>query len=557
MSRKLLVRGKAKLEKKLPLNLQLESRRKQGSHLERYANNPVGFAKDILGIELTPDQELILNTLRDSSEVNVQSSHGQGKTLVGAISVLYWVFAVQGLAVTTAPTGRQTKELLWGEIRKLYGANKNKLGGICQQLALKLNESARALGFSSQDTNENSAQGFHGTILIAEDEACGISKAIDDGLSSCLTGEDNKILRIGNPVTSGTPFELHCKRKNIKLPAWRHPNISWAYQPGSDGIHRLKPEVQTAICNLDGTLKPQKEWGKWANQKIIPGAVSIRWIESIRSKYQENSAYWISRVEANFPMDSVDGFIPLSWLHEARRRFDENEDYWEYQASQYPWRVGIDVADGGGDNHCIAIWKGPVLFSVELIVPLNDRQDTLRLAKIASDKFRNLGGDIMAAVDNTGVGAGTLAKLLELGWSPLGCKFGEGASERGEFTNRKAELYWQFREKLRLGEYAIAPLSNEDYVFDDLSATRYVTDTRDKIACEPKSKTIARLKRSPDSEAVIIALENGLNYRAQPIMSQTPYYSSDYEALEALEKRKNDPWRDAPSLQDLFREFRT
>jgi hypothetical protein len=212
MSRKLLARGKAKFERELPLNRQLDQRKSQGFKLDKYAHNPVGFAKDILGIELTSDQELILNALRDSSEVNVQSSHGQGKTLTGAICVLFHVFVIQGLAVTTAPTGRQTKELLWGEIRKLHGANKDKLGGICQQLALKLNESARALGFSSQDTNENSAQGFHGTLLIVEDEACGISKAIDDGLSSCLTGEDNKILRIGNPVTPGTPFELHCKK---------------------------------------------------------------------------------------------------------------------------------------------------------------------------------------------------------------------------------------------------------------------------------------------------------------------------------------------------------
>ena len=170
---------------------------------------------------------------------------------------------------------------------------------------------------------------------------------------------------------------------------------------------------------MDGTLKPQKQWGQWANQKIIPGAVSVRWIESIRSKYQENSAYWTSRVEANFPMDCVDGFIPLSWLKEARRRFDENQDYWDHQASLYPWRVGIDVADGGGDNHCFAIWKGPVLYQVEIIAPLNDRQDTLRLAEIAAKKFKVLGGDIMAAVDNTGVGAGTLAKLLELGWQAL------------------------------------------------------------------------------------------------------------------------------------------
>jgi hypothetical protein len=441
----------------------------------------------------------------------------------------------------------------------LHGANKDKLGGICQTLSLKLSESARAIGFSSEDTNENSTQGFHAQfLLIAIDESCGISRAIDEGLSSCLTGESNRILRIGNPVTPNTPFEEHCKRKSIKLPAWQHPNVSWAYQLSSDGIHRLKPEIQAEICNLDGSIKPQKQWGKWSNQKIIPGAVSIRWIEMIRARYQEKSSFWTSRIEAMFPTDNTDGLVPLSWLHEARKRFDSNPEYWDYQASLYPWRVGIDVADGGGDNHCLAIWKGPVLYSVELITPLNDRQDTLRLAEIAAKKFKVLGGDIMAAVDNTGVGAGTLAKLLELGWQAVGCKFGEGAEERGEFTNRKAELYWQFREKLRLGEYAIAPLSNEDYVFQDLAATRYLTDTRDKIGCELKSKTVQRLKRSPDSEAVVIALENGMGLMVQPSCDPTPRYQyrDENEVFREWERRKENPFWDAPSLRDLNREFR-
>jgi len=67
--------------------------------------------------------------------------------------------------------------------------------------------------------------------------------------------------------------------------------------------------------------------------------------------------------------------------------------------------------------------------------------------------------------------------------------------------------YWSFREALGAGWVAIAPLGEkEDYIFDDLTATRYDTNTKEQIKCEPKQKTKARLKRSPDSEAAIIAL---------------------------------------------------
>ncbi|NMG19097.1 hypothetical protein [Brasilonema bromeliae] len=54
----------------------------------------------------------------------------------------------------------------------------------------------------------------------------------------------------------------------------------------------------------------------------------------------------------------------------------------------------------------------------------------------------------------------------------------------------------------------------EDYIFQDLCATRYSINTKDQICCEAKEKTKARLKRSPDAEAVVIALENSMQLSA-------------------------------------------
>ncbi len=61
------------------------SRQRSDSVLVAYAAKPVEFAADILGVRLTADQELILNKLMDSPELNVQSSHGQGKTLLAGL----------------------------------------------------------------------------------------------------------------------------------------------------------------------------------------------------------------------------------------------------------------------------------------------------------------------------------------------------------------------------------------------------------------------------------------------------------------------------------------
>jgi hypothetical protein len=57
-------------------------------------------------------------------------------------------------------------------------------------------------------------------------------------------------------------------------------------------------------------------------------------------------------------------------------------------------------------------------------------------------------------------------------------------------------------------------LGEEDYIFQDCTATRYSINTKDQICCEAKEKTKARLKRSPDAEVVVIALENSMQLSA-------------------------------------------
>jgi hypothetical protein len=59
----------------------------------------------------------------------------------------------------------------------------------------------------------------------------------------------------------------------------------------------------------------------------IPGAVSVTWIEDVRIKKGENSPFWLSRVEAQFPTDDTDGIIPKSCLLQARDRYDANPQY--------------------------------------------------------------------------------------------------------------------------------------------------------------------------------------------------------------------------------------
>jgi hypothetical protein len=483
------------------------------AYYKQYLGDPVSFIEHELGDVLTTEQKQICESLIHNRETNVQASHGCGKTHLSSRLALYWVLVVGGLCITTAPTKRQVVELLWGEIRKAHG--KLKLPGELGQTFLRITETARAYGFTASDTNSNAFQGIHHDyLLVMEDEACGISSDIDEGAESCATGENNRFLRVGNPIEVGGAFEKACKSSHIRIPVWNHPNVAWAYELNPDGMHRLQPAVAAAI-GLDpekGTVLPQSRWPDWCPSDAIPGAVSIAWIEKVRAKYGEGSAYWQSRVEGFFPEDAAQSIIPRSYFLAARARYDEDPAYWDRQAAKHPCRFGLDVGDGG-DSHALARWRGMVLYGVKEYPTKGDRMDVGRAEAIARNALEAYGGTVI--VDRNGCGSGALSGLLEDGLSAVGVHWGEAAQEPALYLNSKAEDWWLLRESFRLGEIAIAPLGDdEEMLMEDLSGVNYEQQSNGKIRIEDKAKTKKRLKRSPNTgDAVVIGFR-------QPVIDQ-------------------------------------
>lgn len=225
-----------------------------------YCDNPLEFFTGVLGTTLTKDQQRIITQVRKNRLTCVPSAHAMGKTFVAAGLVLWWVYACEGLAITTAPTERQVNNLLWSELRRAW--DKGGFPGQRGQTFLRYSESARAFGFTaSQQYGADAFQGIHSNsgVLVICDEANGILPEILTGAEACTTGEGDKLLLIGNPTSRGTPFEKKCKAGNpIRIPVWNHPNIDWAY--GSD--RKLKPEVADQILDSSGNVQAVAEWPK-------------------------------------------------------------------------------------------------------------------------------------------------------------------------------------------------------------------------------------------------------------------------------------------------------
>ncbi|NER98614.1 MAG: hypothetical protein F6J86_33125 [Symploca sp. SIO1B1] len=493
-----------------------------------YSSKPVEFAHCVLGIPyLTPDTIAILESVRDNKVTNVQASHGVGKSFIsGAVLTIWWVFAVKGLCITTAPTERQVKQILWSEARKSFRRNKHKLGGRAGELFINLNEDARAFGFTSRSTDSNGFQGIHGDkLLLIVDEASGISPQVDEGADSCLVGSNNRMLRIGNPLADGTPFAAACKRSHIQIPAWTHPNVAWAYQKESDGIHRIKPELREHLFDENGKVLDRQSWGKPALSSMlqyleemgaieISGAISVEWIENARIKYGEGSPFWESRVEARFPLDSGQSIIPRRYFLMGRVKFDQlSATEWREKLKRHTPRYGLDVGDGG-DAHAISRWQGSVLWFVRSQPTLGDELDTGRAAgMVIADIFQH--GNGYVGVDNVGVGAGALDIIKREHVYARGIRWGKPATDKERFANLKAEQFWEVREALEKRELAIAPLGDyEEELMEDWANTFYEETAKGQIKIEDKAKTKQRLGRSPNCGDAAI-----YGYHASPPIS--------------------------------------
>lgn len=469
-------------------------------NFEAYRDDPIGFFTEVLGYHPTAPQKRIVSHLLQNRETNVQAAHGVGKTSLCAAITAFWIFVRHGLVITTAPTHRQVEKLLWGEVRQLYQPLREILGGAMPDVApeLKLTATAQGYGFTARHNNSNAFQGVHSRhgLLVIEDEACGISQEIDDGATSCVAGSADKILRVGNPIVSGTPFHDNCKRSAIVIPVWEHPNVRDYYQLCGK-TYQLKPEY----------LNP----ASWPTPSAypVPGAVSIDWIESTRKRKGENSPYWISRVEGRFPDSNAAALVPAAWFDMAVARHDEKN----VKPSAMRW--GVDVGDRH-DAHAIAAFSGYELVYLEEIAVVGDGMDSDRLVRHLMEVA---GKNETIAIDATGVGAGVVSQMRTAGYTVRDVFFGGRADDNTAYQNWVAEAGWKFREAMQPpnGSIIIAPdCEYLDALAQEFDRTYYKENSNSKTGLEPKDETKKRLGRSPNlRDAVLLAFDAPI---AQPLM---------------------------------------
>lgn len=181
----------------------------------------------------------------------------------------------------------------------------------------------------------------------------------------------------------------------------------------------------------------------------------------------------------------------------------------EYIASSYevdhePGRqmMGIDVARFGDDSTVFSYFEGNELKEFEAFSNLSiDQTASYAQARISE---RGIGAD-MVGVDVVGLGAGVADILRASGFNVLDIVSG-GAPIMisGEedtlytFKNLRSQMWWTFREALRLGKVRIGEKARDQRLIDDLLSVKYKMSADKVIQVESKDDIKKRLGRSTD-----------------------------------------------------------
>ena len=88
------------------------------------------FAGEVLGVRLWSKQREVLEALARERRVAVKSGNGLGKDFTAAVAVLWYLYRHNpGIVLSTAPTFRQVRHVLWRQIRRLHRGASDLLGG--------------------------------------------------------------------------------------------------------------------------------------------------------------------------------------------------------------------------------------------------------------------------------------------------------------------------------------------------------------------------------------------------------------------------------------------
>ncbi|MBU0792129.1 MAG: hypothetical protein KKC55_16910, partial [Gammaproteobacteria bacterium] len=415
--------------------------RHYGGHFHHLANDPVGYIQTVLGEFLWSKQREIAEAVRDHRKVAVHACHSTGKSwLAGRIVPWFVTTAAQGdtAVVTTAPTMRQVKNILWKEIRR--AVSKGELPGDLNLTEWKINDELVAFGQKPADWDPSAFQGIHELrVLVILDECCGIPESIIDAAVSLASNEDSRVLAIGNPDDPTSFFARMCRPGS----GWHVIHVGWGDTPNHPDSTEEVPDRL---------------------RKLL---ISQVWVEERAREWGVDSPKYIARVLGLFPEDAADSVVPLSLLMKCAQPR-------EYPPGDLlPIELGVDVG-AGGDFTSIRERRGRRVGRVWR----DHSRDLMTVTGLVVRAIRETGASAVK-VDEIGIGAGVRDRLEELrieGVHPaqvIGVNVGSAPLDPTRFPRLRDQIWFDLGRGLSqdmVWDFSVLDEDERDTLFAQLIA---------------------------------------------------------------------------------------
>ena len=415
-------------------------------------------------MELWSKQKEVLRAVERRRRVAVKSGNGLGKDFTAAVAVLWYVHAHDpAIVLSTAPTFRQVRHVLWRQIHRLYRNASDTLGGRMLDTRWEVAEDRYAMGLSASDADQ--FQGFHcENMFVVVDEAEGVAEPIYEAVEAVMTSAHPTLLLIGNPTTTSGGFHraFHRERgiyETITMSALESPNVT-------------------------------------AGEIVIPGLTTPAWVEERRQLWGEHSELFRARVMGEFPDRGEDNLIAISDIDDATYPPGEVP---AATGGYEPIVLGVDVARFGVDRSVIMARRGNVVVDAQVFHGFPTTALTGQIVASARDNHPQ-----QVNVDETGLGAGVVDLLREQGFTVYGFN-GSGApvSEEMVCANLRAEGYWTLARRFR--DHRIR-IPRDAELIAELASLRYRYNSRGKVLMESKESMKSRGLPSPDkADALMLA----------------------------------------------------
>jgi hypothetical protein len=474
--------------------------------LSEYAGDPVGYAEEVLGATLTPDQRDIPRlAFAPPHRLLCPSANKVGKTFAAGWLVNHHYDSHDpGVCLVTSSSFRSVKTQVFKEVRRLRPLGRDLMPRAPEIFG---RDDHKAIGFSTN--NPDAFQGHHEAHwLLLMDEATGVAAEIADRAETMFSAVPGHawicFYNPNDPTTWPYAAEQSGGWAVKRLSALDHPNLAAELRgleppfPGAVRLHRVEARILKE-CEDCGD-RPDEGCFRWPPDGSPARAAPFdrpRWWKPVKPEFDP-------QVRGRWPAQAMASI----WSEEDRRRCGQRAEV----DPNWPVQIGVDVSRFGGDRTTFAVRKGTALVWLEERTHWPTRQ----VSRHVAERLRELchlhapgrtpeerkanARKVPCLIDDTG-GYGSGVTDYPEGYYFVGVNSSSAAAEPKRYPNRRSELWFATRLAADQGGFHTGDCPQQALVetlWQELLSCRYSLDAKNRRVAEGKASVKERLRRSPD-----------------------------------------------------------